>query len=83
MAINAGIGLISTIKYINTNLRSNFERGVGNAGWAAAATPVPSLGYDDRNLHPAVDAANANNNVGLIVTVGGVASARAALLWTK
>ena len=81
MPITQGIGLISTIRYIGTDLESNFRKGVDHDAWCDAATPLDSRGYDDGPLHAALDQFNADSKVGLIVTVGGVASALAALRW--
>jgi hypothetical protein len=78
MQMTKGIGVISTIKYIGTNLEANFRRGVDNEPWWRAATPLDSIGYDNGPLDLAVDQFNKDANVGLIVTVGGVASAIAA-----
>jgi hypothetical protein len=83
MAITKGIGIISTIKYAGTNLVANFRRGVDNDAWCDAAPPLDRLGYDDGPLQTAVGQHNRDGNVGLIVTVGGVASARAALRWSQ
>jgi hypothetical protein len=74
-----GIGVISSIEYSKTNLEKNFRNGVGNNTWCDAAIPRENLGYDiDRSLRDAVLGFKADSNVGLIVTVGGMAPAIAA-----
>ena len=78
MALTKGLGIISTVKYRGTNLEHNFRTGVGHDAWCDAAPVKETLGYGDDSLNGAVDDHNADGNVGLIVTVGGVASARAA-----
>jgi hypothetical protein len=83
MAITKGIGIVSTIKYTGTSLIKNFRKGVDNDPWCDAASPEESLGYNDGPLQAAVGRHNANLKVGLIVTVGGVASARAAERWSE
>jgi hypothetical protein len=74
-----GIDVISPIPYRNTNLETSFRRGVGNAAWCDAADPIDSVGYDPQALANAVNIANDDDNVTLIVTVGGLATASAAL----
>jgi hypothetical protein len=74
-----GIGIISTIGYHGTNLETNFRKGVNNNAWCDAADPVDNRGYDKKSLADAVTSFNNNPNVGLIITVGGVAPAVAAL----
>jgi hypothetical protein len=74
-----GIGIISTIRYQGTDLETNFRRGVNNDGWCDAADPLDNRGYDKQSLAEAVICLNNNTDVGLIVTVGGVAPAVAAL----
>jgi hypothetical protein len=69
--------------YRDTSLERNFRTGVGHDAWCDAAPVKDKLGYGDNALNGAVDDHNADGNVGLIVTVGGVASARAALRRSK
>jgi len=83
MAIAKGIGVISNIKYVGTNLEKNFRKGVinvvGNADWCDVADPLDDTGYDKKDLADAVAAFNRNTDVGLIVTVGGLTTAVPAL----
>jgi hypothetical protein len=74
-----GIGIISTIGYRGTNLETKFREGVNNKAWCDAADPLDGRGYDKKSLADAVTSFNNNPAVGLIVTVGGVAPAVAAL----
>jgi hypothetical protein len=73
-----GVGIISTIKYRGTTLEANFRRGVNNDSWCDSAGPLDNRGYDKKSLADAVRAFNSNPDVGVIVTVGGVAPAIAA-----
>jgi hypothetical protein len=82
MPITAGIGVISTIAYSNTDLERNFKRGVANDAWCDVATALDSRGYDlspNGQLAAAVRTFSNNASVGLIVTVGGTISAESAL----
>jgi hypothetical protein len=79
MPIAHGIGVISTVGYVGTDLETNFRRGVGNDAWCDAAAPQYNIGYDPAALGRAVTTFNGSAAVGLIVTVGGLASAIAAL----
>jgi hypothetical protein len=74
-----GIGILSTIRYQGTNLETNFRKGVNNDGWCDASGPLDKLGYDKKALAGAVSSLSSNPEVGLLVTVGGVAPAIAAL----
>ena len=73
------IGIISSIKYSGT-LKDNFERGIGNS--EADATQVTyatidQVGYDQASLKQGVQNL-IDQNVGIVVTVGGLAPAIAA-----
>jgi hypothetical protein len=82
MPLTQGIGVISTITFTGTSLEDNFKRGVrdGNSPHAPVhyANPQENQGYVDRALGDAVGVLNNDGKVGVIVTVGGVASAIAA-----
>jgi hypothetical protein len=87
MPLTQGIGVISTITFTGTSLEDNFKRGVrdGNSPktsvyYAPPGGPPPleDLGYVDKALNDAVDRLNKDGNVGVIVTVGGLAPATAA-----
>jgi hypothetical protein len=83
-----GIGIVSTIRYIDTDLEDNFRKGVkaeGQEAWCDATLPLDGQGFnygDGSPLKKAVEALNKNIDVGLIVTVGGLASAIAAYLYS-
>jgi hypothetical protein len=82
MPITQGIGLISTIQYTGTILRTNFRNGVvqggGQLAWCNDANIREQRGYAPNDLDDAVRQLNGINGIGLIVTVGGLMSARAA-----
>jgi hypothetical protein len=81
MPITQGVGVVSTITF-KGRLVENFKKGVrdGNNPGATVhyADPQESLGYDEGALGKAVLGLNGDPSVGVIVTVGGVASAIAA-----
>ena len=76
-----GYGVISTVAFTGTLLEKNFTRGVrmGYTGQLPyVAQQQENLRYDEAALATAVGNLNNDGGVGLIVTVGGVASAIAA-----
>jgi hypothetical protein len=85
----SGIGVVSTIRYTDTDLEDNFRKGVkaeGQEAWCDATPPLDGQGFDygaGSPLAKAIDALNNNNDVGLIVTVGGLATAIAAYLYSQ
>jgi hypothetical protein len=76
-SLTKGVGIVSNIKYKTTNLQKNFDRGLDQSQWARVVRD--EVGYDAKALADAVAYVNAQTSIGLIVTVGGVTTARAAL----
>ena len=75
-----GIGVMSTIAYQGTNLEKAFRHGVNNDAWCDATLPLDRVGNQHALLNEVASVLDANSNVGLIVTVGGVEAAYAALV---
>jgi hypothetical protein len=82
MVRTQGIGVVSTIQFTGTPFEDNLKKGVrdGNSPGASVyyRTPFEGLGSDQTALRTAVESLSNDKNVGLIVTVGGMASAIAA-----
>jgi hypothetical protein len=70
------IGIVSTIAYNNTTYKTRFETGLGGtATWDIS----DNLGYDDNALRTAVQNYDVAGTYDLIVTLGGLKAAIAAL----
>jgi hypothetical protein len=75
-----GIGVMSTIAYKGTHLEKAFRHGVNNDAWCDATLPLDRIGNQHALLNEVASVLDANSNVGLIVTVGGVEAAYAAFV---
>src|SRR5947209_12890516 len=77
LAMDQSIGIVSPIQFSNNQeLETNFKSGVSDAGATVSYFVSDSIGYDPDHLAQAVE--DLDGTVGLIVTVGGNASAMAA-----
>jgi hypothetical protein len=80
-SLTKGVGIVSNITYKDTNLERNFDRGLDHPQWDRVV--LHQVGYDPAHLAEAVGRLNDNPSVGLIVTVGGVTTAQAALSYPQ
>ena len=76
-SLTKGVGIVSNIKYTGTDLEKNFNNGLGHPQWDRVVRH--QLGYDAKDSARAVAELNTEGRVGLIVTVGGLTTAVAAL----